>query len=136
MEAETVFSDLGVNALDGTRMMDMLGIHMSELNIPQRFFKLHEIIKYIRQFPEDTQRFLVNKAVRNKNVNKLDHMFEYMHILKEKESYETQLRDIEKELSIFDPAIDFHKVAELQLAENSIKESLQNLDSEKAIYER
>lgn len=136
MNAESVFNDFGINAIEGTQIMDSLGVNMSDLHIPQRLSRLHDVISYLKQFPEDTRRFLVSKAVRNKNVNKLDHMLEYIHILKEKESYETQLKDIEKELSVFDPEVDYMKVAELRLSENQFRQSLQTIEAEKEIYER
>ena len=99
MNVETVFNDLGVNAIKASEMLDMFGLSVEELNIPQVFTKLQSVIGYLSQFPEDTQRFLINKATRGKMIDKLGHMFEYSMILKEKEANEKLLEQKTKEIS-------------------------------------
>ena len=88
MNPEAIFDGMGVDAITGVKLMDWLGVTAEELQVPQRFHRLQDIVQFLKQFPEDTQRFLISKSTRGKLVDKLDHFFEYTSLLKEKQAKE------------------------------------------------
>jgi hypothetical protein len=134
MNAESIFEELGVSAITGVNLLDWLSISPEELSIPQRFSKLQGIIGFLKSFPEDTQRFLVNKATRGKQVDKLDHMFEYTNLLTKKSEHEQELKMIEQEKSVV--AFDQVRMDELQLRESEVKKNLDQTLEEVYLYER
>lgn len=134
MNISTAFDDLGVNAIAGVSLMGHLGLNPQDLMFPQKFAKFQVVVDFLKQFPEDTQRFLINKATRGKFLDKLDHMFEYTNLLKNKESIEKDLNSLEKEVSaIFD---DEFKSAEVSTKITENKERLDKIKEEITLYER
>lgn len=103
---QETFNDLGTNAIVATNLMNLLGLYPDDLSDPQRFARFQVVIDYLKQFPEDTQRFLITKATRGKLVDKLDHVFEYTNLLKEKYAQEQTLEDMKKELSVLEATHD------------------------------
>lgn len=135
MNIESAFNDLGVNAIKATEMLESLGISVHELNIPSVFIKLQSVVDYLKNFPEDTQRFLINKATRGKTIDKLSHMFEYTMILKEKEFNEKELEKTSKEIS----AVGFNdvpKMNELSEKKNQINTKLTSLHEELEVFNK
>ena len=135
-DVETAFSDLGVNAIIGTEMLDLLGLSSVDLQIPQRFSRLQSIISYFKDLPEDTRRFLITKATRGKMVNRLDHVFEYMNLLKNKAARQQELEENTSQLQKFKAIGDFENVSIAQVKETQIKESLGRVDEEIYLYEK
>lgn len=134
MNVETIFNDLGINAIKASEMLEMFGLTVDDIGIPQNFTKLQSVIKYLSQYPDDTQRFLINKATRGKAVDKLSHMFEYTLILKDKSTHEKMLEDTNKELSVVsdDPV----KSVELQAKKAIISEKLNGFNDELATFNK
>ncbi len=136
MNPERAFEDLGIDAVTGVSVMEMLGVSTDELSIPQRFSRLKEVINYFKQFPEDTQRFLIRKATAGKLVDKLDHLYEYTHLLQRKSHYEETLKGLDKERSAIETTGD--EVLLRDVAQRSLDNS-QQLDfikQEIGIYEK
>lgn len=100
------FTDLGTNAIVATSLMNLLGLYPDDLADPQRFSRFQEVVKYLKQYPEDTQRFLITKATRGKLVDKLDHVFEYTNLLKQKFAQEQTLETMKEELSMLEATHD------------------------------
>ncbi len=100
MNTESAFADLGVDAVTGSLIMDTLGLTPDDLRFPERFHKLHYVVDYLKRFPEDVQRYIVNKATRGKLVDKLDHMLEYTRLLQRKEAIEGSIKQSEVERSM------------------------------------
>lgn len=142
MNIETIFQDLGIDAIRGVQLIDQLDINTAELASPQRFTRLKEIIEYFKQFPEDTQRFLINKAVRGKQVDKLNHVYEYTTILKEKGKFESMLSKIEAEKSALDGTDsmqdqeNFNRIISLSEQAMDIRRNVSRLSDELSIYEK
>jgi hypothetical protein len=136
MDPESAFNDLGVNAVTGTRLMEMLDVTMTDLIDPQRFSRLRSITEFLSQFPEDTQRFLVNKATRSKNLDKLTHMFEYSELLKERAKAEESLKSCVEEMSMVLSAGDMDRHMELASKKPSIEKRLADVTEEIDLYHR
>ena len=134
--AETTFNDLGVSAILGTQLLGWLNLSLEDLAIPSRFTKLQSCIDYLKQFPDDTQRFLINKATRGKAVDKLDHLYEYTNLLKEKTSIEANLKANASELSVISGSQDMMKISELTSKVDSLQTNLRHINEEITIYEK
>lgn len=133
MDTSRIFQDLGIDAIIGTQLLDMLELSTDELVIPQRFNRFKSVIDFLKQFPEDTQRFLINKTVRSKAVDRLNHFFEYSELLKQKGEYEKMIDSINTERSVVN---DKTKEIELSGRLTEISSRLQNLKEEINIYEK
>lgn len=135
-DVETAFSDLGVNAIVGTEMLDLLGLSSVDLQLPQRFIRLQSVISYFKDLPEDTRRFLVTKATRGKVVNRLDHVFEYVNLLKVKAFRQQESDENTSQLQKFNAIGDFQNASIAEIKETQIKESLGRVDEEIYLYEK
>lgn len=136
MDIESAFQDLGANALDATRIMDSLGLSTSDLHIPQRFSRLQAVIQYLKQFSEDTQRFIVNKSTRGKAVDKLNHVFEYTGLLKEKSIYDQELSKVQKELGTYSAIEDFAHLQDSKLKEAELTQKVASIQENIYLYEK
>lgn len=136
MNAENAFNSAGVDPISGVQLMATLGMSNDDLIIPQRFQKFQEILSFFSKFSEDTQRFLVSKATRGKMVDKLDHIFEYTQLLKQKEGYESELRNLGMENSAVEMHGDSMLMSELSHRAMDIRQRLSNVREEIDIYEK
>lgn len=132
---EQSFNDLGIDAITGTQMMDWLSLSKIDLGDPTRFSRLKEIIDYFKQFPEDTQRFLIVRATRNKTVDRLTHVWEYAQLLNRRKGYEDMLQLIEKERSVLGENPDPVILSSISSRSLETRESIAKLNSEIGIYE-
>ena len=136
MNTERVFEDLGIDAITGVEIMDQLSIVPDELQSPRRFAQLKEVINYLKQFPQDTQRFLINKATRGKLVDKLQHLHEYTHLLTRKSFYEQELEKLSKERSAVEQAGDPILLKDIATRDMANREQLNFIQEEIGIYEK
>lgn len=97
MSTQSAFNQLGINAITATTIMENLGLYPEDLAIPQRFTKLQNVINYLKQFPEDTQKFLINKTTRGKNVDRLDHMSDYTQLMSQQQNEQNMIKNIQDE---------------------------------------
>lgn len=134
MDREAIFQDLNIDVITGVQVLDMLDVTTDELVIPQRFSRLKSVINFLKQFPEDTQRLLINKSVRSKAVDKLNHFFEYTVLLKQKGEYEEMLKNIENEKSVILETDE--KFKEVEDRFNDVSGKLNDLKEELFIYEK
>lgn len=136
MNIETALGDLGVDAVTGVLLLDLLDMTPMELEAPQRFQRLKVVIDYLKQFPEDTQRFLVAKATRGKMVDRLNHMYEYVHLLSKKDSLEKSIADIDKERSAVELSNDPLLQTEVARRSLEVRTALDHIKEEISLYER
>lgn len=133
---ESAFNDLGIDALTGVELMDWLNISQIDLNDPSRFARLHQVIDYFKQFPKDTQRFLIVRATNGKNVDKLNHVWEYSQLLGRRKSMEDMLTSIEKERSVLGLTPDPLILASVDKRSLETRENIAKINVEAAIYEK
>lgn len=136
MSLESSFDQLGVDILTATRLMEILDMSPEEFQSPSRFSKLQSVISYLKQFPEDTQRFLITRATRGKNVDRLNHIYEYTSLLREKEEREQHIASIDKERSAIELSAD--PILQTEVAHRALdaRQALNHVKEEIAIYER
>ncbi len=135
MNVETAINDLGVNAVQAVTMMDLLGITPDDFINPTRFARFQVVVDYLKQFPDDTQRFLITKATRGKMVDRLDHIFEYTNLLKQKFAQEETLDSIKKELSVLEATGD-PKIELTRHQKDEMDRQIDLITQEISIYER
>jgi hypothetical protein len=132
---ETAFDDAGVNAIVGVKFLDLLGLSNGDLQIPGRFSRFQDVISYMKKFPEDTQRFLVTKATRGKMVDKLNHVWEYVNLLKEKEGLDRELAITQEKISGLDGMGDLNQLQDEIALESELMSKVESLKAEIKIYE-
>jgi hypothetical protein len=120
---EDNFNRLGVGAVVGTRLMELLGLSKDDLADGKRWNQFKDTIEFFSRFPEDDQRFMVSKVAKGKIVDKLQHMWEYSQLFSRKLEVEKQLDPPEGEPKPT-PAVQLE-----------LKHILGTLKSEIALYE-
>ena len=136
MNIESSLNQLGINAITGVRILELLDISTDELQFPQRFAKVRDIIDFLKPLSEDTQRFFINKATRGKQIDKLQHFHEYIHLLKNKSSLTKQLDKVSNEKGLVEASGDIVKLQEILGREFDLQKEVNTLDSEINLYEK
>lgn len=132
---ESAFNDLSVNAIVATNFMDLLGLNTMDFHDPVRFSRFQQVVQYLKQFPDDTQRFLITKSTRGKPVDKLDQVFEYTNLLKQKYSQEQTLDDLKKQILVLEVTGD-PKLNMIQLQKEEMDKQIDMTLLEIGIYEK
>lgn len=135
MEIQSAFNDLGVNAIVATNLMDLLGLYPDDFHDPVRFSRFQSVVNYLKQFPDDTQRFLITKSTRGKPIDKLDHVFEYTNLLKQKFAQEETLDRLKEEISAME-AMGDPKAGLTALQKDEMDRQLSATLQEIDIYEK
>jgi len=132
---ESAFNELGVDAVTATELMDWLGLSTLDIGDPKRFHLFNDVIGYFKQFPVDTQRYLIKRATRDKNVDKLQHVWEYSQLLQKRTSAEQEMEKVRVEQSALgtdaDPTI---RISQAQ-KELEIKGRINDITSEIRLYD-
>lgn len=98
---EQIFSDLGVDAMTGVRLMNALGLTRMDFSDPARFSKFQRVLDFVRQYTEDTQSFLISKVTNGKvSTDRLDKFFEYSQLMERKQAFERELESVRREASV------------------------------------
>lgn len=134
MSHEQIFNDLGIDPIRAVEFMGYLDLSVDDMGVPQRYSKFEAVLHYLKSFPDDTQRFLIKKATYNKTADKLNCMFEYVHLLKEKAFYESEGAKLEEQRTAIESSGDLEKQWEHAKMEAINNQKIQSLQSEIEIY--
>lgn len=115
--------------------MDLLGLNSSDFHDPVRFSRFKTVVDYLKKFPDDTQRFLITKSTRGKMVDKLDQVFEYTNLLKQKFAQEEAMDRLQEEISAME-AIGDPQAVVVSLQKEEMGRQIEATLSEIGIYER
>lgn len=99
---EEKFQDLGVDAIVGADLMYKVGITQSDLMIPQNFEKMRDIIQYLKQIPPEQRGVVTSRVLVGKNVDKLDHMWQYVKLAEKKAEKQKELELLNEEISYYE----------------------------------
>jgi Mor family transcriptional regulator len=135
MRNEQLFNELGISPLLAVELLDNLDLSTEHLNDPYIFSKLQSVIEFLKEYPEDTQRFIIKKATFGKQ-DKLKVMAEYSRLLKEKSFYDGIAEKINKEKSAFEMTDDLLKKQELSERESTNNAKLNLLKEEINLYHK
>lgn len=135
MNTEQIFQELGLNPIMAVTLMENLDLTAEHLNDPYVFNKLQTVIDFLKDYPEDTQRFLLRKATFGKQ-DKLKVFHEYTHLLKEKKYREEVAEKLKTEKSAVEATNDPFKIAEIDVKEKENLSKIQSLREEIEIYHK
>lgn len=96
---ERAFNDMGGSAIVATDIMTRLDVKDYDLNDPVRFKRFQDVLSYLK---DKDFRFLINKITTAKNVDKLDHVWGYVELSKQKEDKERELAKLGEEISFYE----------------------------------
>ena len=136
MSTERAFEDLGIDVVSATEIMGWLDLSRIDLGDPQRFSRLQSVINYFKQFPVETQRFLIRKALSGKVVDKLTHIWEYSELLKNKRAVEERMETLKREGSALGSDSDPFILKAHAERELSVRDELNRLQDEISLYEK
>lgn len=100
MDIEQQFNDLGVDAVIGTELMNLLGLNQYDIMDTPRFIRFQEVIQYFKNQPE--RSFVINKLTIGKMVDKLDHVWGYIELQRQKAQYEIETMKAQINLNSID----------------------------------
>lgn len=116
------FDDLGIDAVSGSEIMNLLGITPYQLDDPIIFNRISEVVKYLKEIPDKS--FFVNRITAGKpGVNKLDHVWSYIEVLNKREDIQNGLLQAEKEVRGYSEKEILGQLSEIErsLAADSVK---------------
>lgn len=93
------FEDLGVDAITGTEIMSYAGVSPDEIQDPVRFERLRDIIDYVKKLPD--RRYFVSKVTAGRDGERLDHLWGYVELHKQRESKLSEIKKLEEEISYY-----------------------------------
>lgn len=136
MKPESAFADLNIDAMTGVRLMEALGLSTIDFSNPARFTRLSQVIDFLRQYPEDTQNFLISRVTTGKMGDRLDKVFEYTQLLERKRTVEQSLETVKKEASVI--PLEADPILRESIARREIEtfSQLQSIGNEIAVYEK
>lgn len=131
------YDDLGIDPIIATELMGILGITVDDLSIPQRFERFKDVAQYIGKF--ENYPYLIKKLTIAKHVDKLDHMWEWCQLSKEKEHIDSEINStyIEDD-KIRELANDTAGIETLNKIQETLREKIvksENIRNEMNLYE-
>lgn len=100
MSIDTALSDTNYSSVDAVEVMGMLNMAPYDLSDPARFGQFRDVMDYLGKVPN--KRFFVSKAVGNKQVDRLKHVWEYVELHKKKDGARKQLAQLDEEIGIYE----------------------------------
>jgi len=82
MDIESKFGDLGVDAVTGIKLMRLLNVSTEDFVDEMRFMRFKDVIDYFKDIPDTN--YIINKVTVGKPVDKLDHVWGYVELTKQK----------------------------------------------------
>jgi len=98
MDIERQFEDLGVDAITGIQLMRSLGLYPDDFIDEARFLRFKDVIDYFKEIPD--RDYLFNKILIGKNVDKLDQVWGYTQLAKQKDKLKSTLDVENKKLEV------------------------------------
>lgn len=136
INTESAFNSLGIDAITGVELMEWLGLSPIDFTDSGRFNRFKTVIDYFKQFPVDTQRFMIRRVTNGKNVDKLQHVWEYTELLKNKKAVEEAIEKIKTERSALGAGNDPILVQNFAQREIDARTALNHVTQEMALYEK
>lgn len=138
MNTDQLFQELGINPLIATKLMGYLDLNTGDLNDPFNFSKIQDVVDFLKQYPEDDQRFMIRKVTIGKQ-DKLKVMHEYTQILKDKAFHENtiaKIREEKRNMAFQEGGPDLEKVKSLDEQEVYSKSKLNQVKEELEFYHK
>lgn len=135
MDIEQAFNDLGVDAVNGVKLMNMLGLSSSDFHEPARFMRFKDIIDYFKDVPDPA--FVLGRITTGKLVDKLDHVWGYCELARQKSAIKSEADAVNKQIGITSKFEDGNPLAvnELVRKSNDIANRANDIDQQMQAYE-
>lgn len=140
---ERNFSDLGIDPIKGAEIMQLLNVSPFDLQEPAKFQRVRDIVDFLKKYEDYS--FLINKITLGKNVDKVDHVWGYIELNKQKQQKLTELQRVAQQVDTF---IDFTSKKDMGNPEDSDtyrqlidtrfakEKEVARIDEELSFYER
>lgn len=100
-QALTFLNDMGADPFVTGELIQMVGLDPEMLSNPVVFNRMKDVIDYVKNAPD--KRYFVNKAIGGKNIeNKLDHLWGYVELHKQKDDFTRKIKNIDEEISFYE----------------------------------
>lgn len=137
MDIEARLQDLGVDAITGVRLMQLIGVYPSEFFDESRFMQFKDVIDFFKDKPD--LEFLINKITAGKNVDRLTHVWGYCELTKQKVEKSKQLdvlNDRKKTLEVMNLESNEFALAEIENEINETNINIGHLSDQMFSYEK
>lgn len=136
MDIERQFEDLGVDAITGIQLMNSLNINPDDFYDEARFLRFKDVIEYFKNIPD--RDYILNKITIGKNVDKLDHVWGYTQLTKQKETVKNSISGEMTKLKTLEDLGDEMSHDSIKFLQSNLidkKVELQRLDQQIDKYE-
>lgn len=122
-------------------IMSLLGLNQFDLEDPVRFERFKDVISGLKN--EKEYAYLIKKTTMNKNVDKLDHLWGYLQLKKEREQIASDYKKVDESVGTLltfasengNNPIELNDYKDLSSKRAEIVSKLQNLEKEISLYE-
>lgn len=97
---DSKFVDIKSPIEETAGILSLIGINSDDLVDPITYNRFREVAEYFAG--KEDARFIMNKTLAGKDVNKLDHLFGYVTLRKEHENTKKRLIKLEEEISYYE----------------------------------
>lgn len=94
--ANTTFDGIGADVLTSVEVMSELGMSAMDLAFPEKFERFKDVVEYLKDQPDRSH--FISKAVAGKDVNRLDHLWGYVTLNKNRDALMNQLKKLDEEI--------------------------------------
>lgn len=137
MDIERKFEDLGVDAITGVNLMRLLNLGPDDFIDPTRFERFHDVIKYFKDMPD--VNYIVTKLAVGKPVDRLDHVWGYVELARQKAALKDETKGIMDNIDTFSKLGDATQVDVVDGLNKALSSKLveaQKVNEQMAAYER
>ncbi len=99
MSLEQSFNDIGADSIVATDIMGQLGMNDFDLQDPVRFNRFKEVYDYLKN---KDYRFTIGKTTKGKQVDKLDHLWGYVELHKQKDILNSKAKKLDEEIGFYE----------------------------------
>jgi len=99
MSVSEMYNDISADSIAITDIMMALGLSADELQFGDRFMKFKDVIEYLKDQPNYS--YIIRKLTTGKQVDALQHLWEWTQLSKARERYEKELSDKKSALDNF-----------------------------------
>lgn len=136
MSIEGRFNDLGIDPVIAVKLMDLLNVSSDDFIDARRFERFKDVASYIGRF--ENYEYMIRKLTLTKNVDRLDHMWEWCQLSKQRQDIEKSIEDISFEGEELDKLSSssegVEKLKQIQKVLSNKVSEINNLDQEMELY--
>jgi hypothetical protein len=91
MSISEIYNDIGADSITITDILMALGLNPDELQFGDRFMKFKDVMEYLKDQPNYS--YIIRKLTTGKQVDALQHLWEWTQLSKSRDRYEKELQD-------------------------------------------